>query len=206
MARLLSEAEAAQVAASVAAAERSTAGEIVVVVAEQSAAYGVERARACFTFTLVVAVVVYSFVHAIPPLWVITGQVPVWLLSWWLSGQNGVVRALVPRAVLESSVASRAKQLFVDQGVTETRERSGVLLYFSEAERRVELVADRGIHERVGSEAWQALVAGAALAIRQGNAASGITAAVDAIAVSLAHHFPVRADDENELSDAVRRV
>jgi putative membrane protein len=90
--------------------------------------------------------------------------------------------------------------------VTETRERSGVLLFLSEAERRVELLADRGIHERVGTEDWQALVNAVVESIRTGHAGDGIASAVDAIGARLAQHFPPSPDDINELPDEPRRV
>jgi putative membrane protein len=103
-------------------------------------------------------------------------------------------------------VKARAEQLFIEEGVTETRERSGVLLYLSEAEHRVELLADRGIHERVGAETWQRLVDEVVIGIRAGHAMDGIVKAVDAIGASLAQHFPPSSDDVNELSNAPRRV
>jgi putative membrane protein len=206
MRHLLSETEQAQVAERVAAAERATAGEIVVVVAERSAGYERQRAAFSFVVTLAVAVAVYTLVHSIPVIWVLFGQAPLALFAWWLSGVPGLTRWLVPEEARREAVAARAKQTFVEQGVIETRQRSGVLLYLSEVEHRVELVADRGIHERVGAELWQSTVARVVEAIHGGRAAEGIMAAVDAIGACLAANFPPTADDTNELSNAPRRV
>jgi putative membrane protein len=128
------------------------------------------------------------------------------LLFWWLSGLGAVTRRLVPVGAQREAVRARAEQSFLEQGVTETRERSGVLLFLSEAERRVELLADRGIHERVGTEAWQALVNAVVDSIRTGQAGAGIASAVDAIGAHLAQYFPPSPGDTNELADAPRRV
>lgn len=206
MAHLLNTGEQAKVAEHVARAERGTAGEIVVVLAERSDGYERQRAAVSFASTLFVAVGVYTFVAAMHPLWVLCGEAPLMLLGWWVSGQPAVMRAIVPAGVRASAVKARARQLFLEQGVSETKQRSGVLLYFSEAERRIELLADRGIHERVGPEVWQALVDSVVDAIRSGRAAEGIVAAIDAIGVSLALHFPPASDDVNELPDAPRHV
>lgn len=206
MARLLSETEAARVAEHVTRAERGTAGEIVVVLAERSAGYERQRAAVSFSLTLLLAVAVYELVPALPALWVLCGQAPVVVLAWWLAGLGPVLRAIVSKEAQASAVKARAEQLFIEEGVTETRERSGVLLYLSEAEHRVELLADRGIHERVGAETWQRLVATVVSEIRVGHAAGGIVSAVDAIGASLAQHFPPSPDDVNELGDALRRV
>ena len=206
MAHLLDAQETAKIAEHVAAAERHTAGEIVVVLAERSAGYERQRAAVSFTATLLVAVALYRFAPMIHELWLLCGQAPLALAFWWLSGRRAVTRRIVPRAVQTDAVRARSKQVFMEHGVTETRERSGVLLFLSETERRVELLADRGIHERVGAELWQTLVDDVVAAIRSGHAAVGITSAVDAIGGRLAQHFPPSAADTNELPDAPRQV
>lgn len=205
-AHLLNEREAAEVAEHVARAEQGTAGEIVVVLAERSAGHERQRAAFSFAFTLLLAVGTYSFAPAIPALWILCGQAPAMVLAWWITGLPPVFRAIVPASVQAAAVKARAEQLFIEEGVTETRERSGVLLYLSEAEHRVELLADRGIHERVGAETWQRLVDEVVIGIRAGHAMDGIVKAVDAIGASLAQHFPPSSDDVNELSNAPRRV
>jgi putative membrane protein len=206
MAHLLSTAEAATVAEHVARAERGTAGEIVVVLAERSAGYERQRAAVSFTATLLAAMALYTFVPSLPELWVLCAQAPIMAVFWSLSGLAPVTRRLVPSGAQRAAVLARAEQSFLEQGVTETRDRSGVLLFLSEAERRVELLADRGIHERVGTEDWQTLVNEVVKAIREGRAVAGIAGAVDAIGARLAQHFPPRADDINELADEPRRV
>jgi putative membrane protein len=206
MAQLLSQEDTARIAERVAAAELRTAGEIVVVLAEQSGGYERQRVAVSFTATLLVAVGVYSLAPAIHELWVLCGEAPLMLAFWWLSGRRPLMRLLVPAAAQLEAVRARSRQVFLDHGVTETRERSGVLVYLSETERRVELLADRGIHERVGAEDWQKLVDEVVSAIRKGHAAQGLVAAIDAIGARLAQHFPPSADDINELPDEPRHV
>lgn len=206
MAHLLSPEDEKRVAEAVAAAERATAGEIVVTIAARSSEYARQRLAASFFVTLAVAVAVHEVVPTLDSFWILCGQAPVLMLVWWLTGHPVCVRWLTSDEVRREVVSARAKQLFVEQGVTETRDRSGVLLYLSEAEHRLELLADRGIHERVGAERWQGVVEEVVGAIRKGQAAEGIRRAVAVIGQSLAEHFPAREDDVNELSDAPRRV
>jgi putative membrane protein len=206
MAHLLSPEDTARIAERVAAAELRTAGEIVVVLAEQSGGYERQRAAASFTATLLVTVGLYSFAPSLHELWLLCGEAPLMLAFWWLSARRPVMRLLVPASAQREAVRARSRQVFIDHGVTETRERSGVLMYLSETERRVELLADRGIHERVGVEDWQKLVNEVVSAIRKGQAAQGIGAAIDAIGARLAQHFPPSADDINELPDEPRHV
>jgi putative membrane protein len=203
---LLDEAAAKTIAEHVAAAERRTAGEIVVAVARRSDEYGRQRAVFCLLLTLLGALLVYHYLPQVPEPWVLGGQAPLAVGGWWLSGIPTLLRRLVARDAQHAAVRSRAQQLFLELGVTETKQRSGVLLLISEAEHRVELLADRGIHERVGGELWEALVQSVTAALVDGHAAQGICEAVDAVGDALAQHFPRSESDVNELPDAVTRV
>jgi len=54
----------------------------------------------------------------------------------------------------ESQVRGMAATLFVEEGVANTRARTGVLLYLSRLEQQVEVIADVGILNRVEPQAW----------------------------------------------------
>jgi uncharacterized membrane protein len=107
-----------------------------------------------------------------------------------------------PWAVLNGlSPRERARQLFCVLRVWDTRENSGVLLYLQLAERRVEIVADRGIAARVAPEQWQALCASFAQDIRAMPADVAVLACLGRINTLLAEHFPAGADNPRELPD-----
>ncbi|MET0410717.1 MAG: TPM domain-containing protein [Polyangiaceae bacterium] len=186
--------------------EQKTAGELLVVTAPRSSGYDRARAQASALVTFALAVLTYLFVPHIPGVWVLCGQAPLFVGLYWLAALPPITRALVAEGVQRQKVAARARQLFVEQGITETRDRSGVLVYLSEVEHRIEILADRGVHQRVGAEGWQRMVDGVVSAIQRGQAGQGVLAAIDAIGLVLTEHFPRRADDVNELSDTVVRV
>ncbi|HVZ32240.1 MAG TPA: TPM domain-containing protein, partial [Polyangiaceae bacterium] len=167
---------------------------------------GRERALFSLGLTLCVALALYRFVPWLPEAWLLCIELPLAVCFWWLAGTSSVLRRIVPARVQLAAVGARAQQAFIEQGVTETRQRSGVLLFLSEAERRVELLADRGIHLHVGAESWQRLVNRVVADIRAGRAAQGVAAAIDSIGESLARHFPPEPDDINELADAPRHI
>lgn len=190
----------------VARAERGTAGEIVVVVAERAADYG--SFRALCTLPLLVALTaeglrLTSSLGASAGLWFLL-QLPLGVLLFWLLGTGPLVRLLVPRALRASAVEACAQRAFVEFGLTETRDRSGVLVLVTEAEHRVHILADQGIHARVQAGAWQQHVDALVRSIRAGAAADGLVTLVDELGTLLGQHFPPRSDDRNELSDDVR--
>lgn len=203
---LLSSADEAAIEQRIGEIEQKTAGELLVVTAARSSGYDRARAQASALVTFALAVLTYLFVPHVPGVWVLCAQAPLFVGLYWLAAAPVLTRALVADGVQRQKVAARARQLFVEHGITETRDRSGVLVYLSEAEHRIEILADRGVHQRVGAEGWQRLVEGVVSAIHQGQAGKGVLAAIDTIGGVLVEHFPRRADDVNELSDAVVRA
>ena len=95
----------------------------------------------------------------------------------------------------------RAQQVFSLMRVWDTQDNSGVLLYLQLAERRVELVADRGIAARVGAAQWQAICADFASDMRGGPADDAVLRCLSRINALLATHFPAAHDNPRELPD-----
>jgi uncharacterized membrane protein len=98
---------------------------------------------------------------------------------------------------------ARAVALFERLGMHRTALRNGVLIYVAVADRRLAVIGDRGIHERVGAAYWQGLAATLSAHFRDGRAGAGLLAALGDLERVLAVHFPRRPDDRNELADDV---
>ncbi len=109
--------------------------------------------------------------------------------------------ALTPGATKARRVRRRARELFRTATEQRTRASTGVLLYLSLAERRAEIVAERGIHARVAPEEWGEAMAALLRELRAGRPGEGMAAAVERVGAVLAQHFPRSADDINELPD-----
>ncbi len=203
---LLSASEKQRVTEAVARAETRTAGEIVVVLAARSDDYA--RRRALYALLLTIAVMSEAFVrlHAWPPWLFFVLELPVGLGAYALFGWGPVLRRVVPKAEQRAAVDSRSKQAFVEFGLTETRDRSGVLLLVSELEHRVQLLADRGVNDRVEAGVWQRDLDALIVAIAQGRPGDGLVTAVTQIGELLAQHFPQSQGDTNELGDQVRQI
>jgi uncharacterized membrane protein len=97
----------------------------------------------------------------------------------------------------------RAIKIFERLGMHKTAHRNGVLVYVSVTDRKLAIVGDTGIHERVGEVYWQGLVAGVLLRMREQGPRDGLVHAVAEVGRALGHHFPRRPGDKNELSDEV---
>ena len=94
---------------------------------------------------------------------------------------------------------ARALELFSQLRVWDTEHNSGVLIYLLLADKRVEIVADRGIHSRVGGTAWEAICGEMQRAFADGRFEQGASFGVMAISDLLATHFPPTGARRNEL-------
>ena len=95
----------------------------------------------------------------------------------------------------------RAREIFALQGVWNTEENNGVLIYVLLAERRVEIVADRGIDARVAPGEWKAICEAMEAAFAAGRFEEGAIGGVRAVTELLARHFPDRGEGRNQLAD-----
>ncbi len=112
---------------------------------------------------------------------------------------SGLRRLLVSGKVLDEAVHKSALASFVEQGITNTRGRTGVLVYVSLFEKRARVVADSGIPvERLGDR-WTAAVREIEVSSRKG--ADAFAVALLALGPILAEAVPRAADDVNELPD-----
>ncbi|HTR59517.1 MAG TPA: TPM domain-containing protein [Casimicrobiaceae bacterium] len=122
-------------------------------------------------------------------------------------GHSGQVRFVVEAALQLHSVLrgesprERALQVFGRLRIWDTEDNCGVLVYLLLADRAVEIVADRGIHRRVGDASWQAICRRMEQAYRERKFEEGAIAGLEAINALLAQHFPRTAPGENELPD-----
>jgi putative membrane protein len=202
---LLSEQDSQRIQQAILRLEQRSAAEFVVAVVPRSDSYAGPRAVVTMCWAFAAAALYLELWPQLPAIGAVLLQVPVALVAWTLIGLPPVFRKLIPRAAAEHAVQARAFQLFAERGVHETRDRTGMLLLLSELERRVTLLGDRGIHERVGTEGWQKHVAHIVARIHEGRTADGVLEVLQELEVALARGVPIRPDDRNELPNEIVR-
>jgi putative membrane protein len=100
-----------------------------------------------------------------------------------------VRRLLTPGSLKRAQVHARAMDQFAHR-LHATRAATGVLIFASLAERRVEIVADEAIHAKVAAGTWDRAVRAALGSIGAGEAATGLIAAIGICGDALAEHCP----------------
>src|SRR5690606_5936627 len=90
-----------------------------------------------------------------------------------------VRRMATPRSIRRARVRKAAFEQFLAHGLHVTEARTGVLIFACLADHQVEVIADRGIHERVDETVWADAAAALADGLRRGDPAGGFEAAIN---------------------------
>ena len=99
------------------------------------------------------------------------------------------------------SARERAIDVFSQLRIWDTEHNNGVLIYLLLADRDVEIVADRGIHAKVGLEEWEKICRTMEAAFKEENYEAGVVGGIQAVTQHLMKHFPASGAGKNELPD-----
>lgn len=111
---------------------------------------------------------------------------------------NDARRFCAPRA--------RAMTAFALNGIWDTADNSGILIFLQLPLHAVEIVADRGICASVDAGLWQKAIATIVAASKAERPVDGVVAAIALIHDALATAMPAGSDDVNELPDRPIRL
>jgi len=192
-----------RIAAAIRSVEAKTTGEIVCVLARTSS-----EATALPVFLAAFGALVLPWLlvvfTALSVESILLWQIAAFLVLVMILCLPPVRVALMPRAARRHMAHRAAMEQFEVRGIARKKDRCGVLIFVSLAERYVRIVADEGIAAHVPQREWQAAVDGLIGHIRSGDIASGFVAAIEACGKELASHFPrTDAATGHELPDRI---
>lgn len=184
------------------AAEERTSGEIVPMIVGASDRYAEVELSGMIAGLIAGAAAGLAYgnpwasteVHLILPL---TGAA----LGLLLCRIPAVKRRLTPKTRISEAVNLRSLAAFTAHGLHFTKAHTGVLILVSLLEHRIEVLADRGINEKVPAGTWDEIVTIVTAGLKSGRACDGFCAAIQRCGDILAMHFPRLPDDRDELAD-----
>lgn len=103
----------------------------------------------------------------------------------------------------EAEIHKKAEQIFYQNHLDRTLDKTGILILLSLLERRIYILADEGIMSRIGIEGLESYAKVAAINIKKNNAEKGILETIESFEKILKEEFPPRKNNPNELSDRV---
>jgi len=115
---------------------------------------------------------------------------------------SGEIRVHLDDTIVDD-VLDHAAFVFEELGMHRTRDRNGVLIFVSVAQRRAAVIGDIGIHEKLPHGFWNDTLAVILEQFKAEHYCEGLCAGVERLGEQLRTHFPRMRDDRNELSDEV---
>ncbi|WP_298168037.1 hypothetical protein [Novosphingobium sp.] len=222
---MLTDTDRKDIAEAVAAAEATSAGEIVTIITPQSDSYR----DVALAWSIFVAFLALAALELAPTFYLglIERLLGLWAHEWTPRQVLGIALTvavikflgmlllmawrplrllLTPPPIKSARVHARALTCFRIGAEGRTTGRTGILIYLSLAEHRAEIIADEAIASKVSPEVWGDAMHALLGPLRAGKVGEGMVAAVRKVGAVLAKHLPRAADDENELPDRVIEV
>jgi putative membrane protein len=184
--------------------ELRTIGEIAVMVVDSSAEY--------FHAEIIGGIILGSFISFI--ITVLYFEASVWSYiplgflfffpSWFLFKKLPSLKtAFMSVKRKEEAVRLRAVRAFYEKGLHRTRKNTGVLFFLSLLERKVWVLADQGIYEKIQQETLNKFAMSVSQGISAGRACDTLCESIKEAGELLAKHFPITPGDIDELTDEV---
>ena len=191
-----------RISAAIHAAEARTSGEIVCVLALASCDATALPILIAALAALALPWLLVAFT-AMPVNLILLLQLVVFFVLAALLCLPRVRVALAPRAARRAIAHRAAMEQFTIRGIGRKKDRTGVLIFVSLAERYARIIADQGIATRVPQSQWQGAVDALTAEMSGGHIADGFIAAVDRCGKVLEQHFPRSESSRDELPDRI---
>jgi putative membrane protein len=214
MARHLSEADKARIAAAVAEAEARTSGELMCVLTNEVSKY--RETPLAWAAGVALLVPPWFFLLGAHPLtlaealggWTVAhgpaidarlglaatvyaaAQTLLFVATALICSIPEVRRLLTPGSLKTRRVHRAAFQHFLGASAHLGPDQPGVLIFASVEDRRMEIIAHEAIHAQVGQGAWDQVMADAIAEMKRSGPGDGLVRAVHLCGMLLAQHFP----------------
>ena len=190
--------------------EQETSGEILPMVVSQSYTYPMANVIGGTVLALPTALILTYFIGG----WLWVGHQNMWLFLGLLTVLFilfhqvckhilWLKRFFISQREINEEVEEAATTSFFREGLYKTRDGTGILFFISVFEHKVWVLGDEGINKKVSTDQWDKIVHIITDGIKQKNQAEAICLAVKAAGQILQEHFPVKADDRNELKNLI---
>lgn len=207
MKTFLNETQLAKLSHTIGEMEKSTSGEIRLMIVRRSSAIGHVDDLLWLILLVLSFLTIWFFRHdmILFERW--------WMLPALFAGLFAVARLLARTAFiqrvltsgadLQQQVWARAEVEFSREIKGRTRSSTGILLYLSLMERRAVVLADAGIASKLPPDTWDGVTSVILAGAKTGQWTEKLEESIRLCGGYLAQHFPQEARDTNELSNAV---
>ena len=187
---LLTPQQQQQVADAVTRAEQRTDAEIVTVLAPRADDYSYIPLLWASLIALVVPALVHFLIGGLQIYGLLMLQWACFVFLSLIFRLPAITTRLIPPRIRHWRASNLARRQFLEQKLHHTQDRTGVLIFVSEAERYVEILVDEGISRHLDNSDWGTIVSGFTRRVALGHTAEGFISCIDACAELLERHVP----------------
>lgn len=203
---IVTDSDRERIKAAIQNAEKTTIGEIVVVVAYRSDDYLHVPLHIATAAALAVPLLLPLLSRPLgwlptPIAWLFVYQLVTFIVVALALSIPPLRHYMTPRSLMRKYAHRHASTQFLASNIHTTRTRTGVLIFVSLLERYCEIIADVAVSEKVPRGTWQAIIDEMLARIRAGDLADGLETGVARCAELLAKHFPPDSLNPDELPD-----
>ncbi|MGZ6555171.1 MAG: TPM domain-containing protein, partial [Bacteroidia bacterium] len=101
----------------------------------------------------------------------------------------------------KEDVLDKAANTFRKLKMHKTQLRNGVLFYLAITDQKFAILGDKGINEKVPADFWDSIKEMMLSHFKQKQFTEGLSKGIEMAGEKLKFHFPLQADDKNELSN-----
>ncbi len=201
-----------QIQEAIAGLEKESSGELVLYYAKNSDDY----INANWKFSGVIALVFSIIIIGLSYVWLLPAYftpivMGVTILSSMIFGYliayffPFLRYSVTSENIVSQRVLTKAKDVFLQEEVFNTMDRTGILIYISALEHQVVVLGDSGINAKIEPTDWEHVVQLVVDGIKSNQMIFGIIEAIDACKkLLLDNGFVIKPGDTNELHDSIR--
>jgi uncharacterized membrane protein len=116
---------------------------------------------------------------------------------------SGEIRLHLEAVCSNEIPENRAQEVFMELGMTQTKQRNAILIYLAFESKKFVLWGDQGIHERVGQDFWDKQAQFLSEQLKDGNFVFGMQKVIEQLGVALGEFFPWDDSDKDELDNSI---
>jgi putative membrane protein len=195
-----------RIAAAIGKAEQRTRAELVAVVARRADEYRSNALMAGIAAALLAGVAVWVLAPWPGPGETMIAELIAFGVVYAVAAWTSLGLLAVSKRRQRHAASRLARLAFLDRGLASTEERCGVLFFVSQAERHVEIIADRGIDQAVEPGAWQTIVDAFTASVKRGEVEQGFVGAIETLGALLARHYPPEGENPNRIPDRLIEI
>lgn len=186
-------------------AETKSNSELVPMIVSTSDNYPAAHWRAAIIVSFLFSLGLYfSPLAIINPIYFLWIQIPGLFIGYWLGNVPAITRLLITKEEIEFEVTQRAIEAFYEHNLHVTDKHNGVLIFISLLERKIKIITDVGVKQKVDQKIWDEIIGEFTEKVAKGDFVEALKNTIEAASSILETYFPkTTTGKKNELKNDI---